>query len=250
MAYKKIFTLSFDDGLEQDKKIIRILKEYGIYGCTFHLNAGLLGKKQAMGRISEYGFLEKEDLRVLEKKHRFVHYVEDYRIPEDEVAQVYCDFEVASHAYRHENLVKLSENDLNLCIKKDKETLEKLIQKPVVGFSYPYGAVSDQAVEALRRNGIRYARTTAAGKNFAMSEDPYRLVPTRWIGQKDTMETVKRFIKEEPIEQDQLLYLWGHGYEFDYGTERNNWDQLKRLCDLISREDGILKLKGEEIFTN
>lgn len=30
MAYKKYFTLSFDDGLEQDKKIIRILKECGL----------------------------------------------------------------------------------------------------------------------------------------------------------------------------------------------------------------------------
>ena len=36
-------TYDFDDGIEQDKKIISILKEYGIRGCTFNLNSGLMG---------------------------------------------------------------------------------------------------------------------------------------------------------------------------------------------------------------
>lgn len=30
MKYKKYFTFSFDDGLEQDKEIVRILKEHGM----------------------------------------------------------------------------------------------------------------------------------------------------------------------------------------------------------------------------
>ena len=41
---KKYFTLSFDDGLEQDKRVIRLMRQYGLKG-TFNLNAGLLGTR-------------------------------------------------------------------------------------------------------------------------------------------------------------------------------------------------------------
>ncbi len=37
---KKYFTLSFDDGLEQDKKVLALMKKYGLKG-TFNLNSGM-----------------------------------------------------------------------------------------------------------------------------------------------------------------------------------------------------------------
>ena len=48
---KKYFTLSFDDGLEQDKRVIRLMKQYGLKG-TFNLNAGLFG---ARGEVKGIG---------------------------------------------------------------------------------------------------------------------------------------------------------------------------------------------------
>ncbi|MFV0362946.1 MAG: polysaccharide deacetylase family protein [Suipraeoptans sp.] len=248
MAYKKYFTLSFDDGLEQDKKIIRILKENGMYGCTFNLNAGLLGRKKALGRIGEYGFVEKDDLNVLHRKHRLIHYVQQYRIPSDEIAQVYDGFEVASHAYLHENLKRISDSDLDICIQKDVETLKELTGQTISGFAYPFGAVSDKVCSVLKRNGIRYARTTMSSKSFDIPENLHKLAPTCWIGQKETFGIVKRFVEEEPIERDMMLYIWGHGYEFDFGTERNNWDNLKRICDLIGSADDIISRSNGEIL--
>lgn len=248
MAYKKIVTLSFDDGLEQDKEIIRILKEYGICGCTFNLNAGLMGSKKVMGRISEYGIIEKADLECLHKKRCFINYVQDYRIPADEIAQVYEGFEIASHAYLHENLKKLSDSDLDTCIRKDVEGLKKLTGQTVLGFAYPFGAVSDKVISILKKYGIRYARTTISSKSFDMPENLYKLAPTCWIGQKETMELLKRFVEKEPTEQDQVLYIWGHGYEFDFGTARNNWDNLKRLCDIIGDTDDIISCTNREMF--
>ena len=56
MAYQKFFTMSFDDGIEQDKKIIQVLNQYGIK-CTFNLNAGLAGTKNRVGRMGDIGFL-------------------------------------------------------------------------------------------------------------------------------------------------------------------------------------------------
>ena len=248
MAYKKYFTLSFDDGLEQDKQIIRILKEFGMRGCTFNLNGGLLGQKRAMGRISEYGFTEKEDLSLIGRKKGLVHYVQDFRIPADEIAQVYEGFEVASHAFRHENLKKLSAAELDASIGQDMETLQKLTGKPVAGFAYPFGAVSDKAIEVLKRHGIRYARTTVSSKGFYLPIDPLRLQPTCWIGQKETFDLVKRFIETAPTEKDQMLYIWGHGYEFDYGTKLNSWENLKRLCEMIAKAADVCCVTNGEIL--
>lgn len=50
--YKKYFTLSYDDGLEQDKQIIDLLKKYGIR-ATFNLNSGLFGSKEKIEYIGK-----------------------------------------------------------------------------------------------------------------------------------------------------------------------------------------------------
>lgn len=49
----KIFSMSFDDGLEQDKALIQLMKEAGVNCCTFNLNSNLFGQKQAIERIGK-----------------------------------------------------------------------------------------------------------------------------------------------------------------------------------------------------
>jgi peptidoglycan/xylan/chitin deacetylase (PgdA/CDA1 family) len=41
---KKYFTISYDDGLEQDMRIVELMKKYGIKG-TFNLSSELFGQK-------------------------------------------------------------------------------------------------------------------------------------------------------------------------------------------------------------
>ena len=53
--YKKFFTLSFDDGLEQDKLTLKMMRKYGIKG-TFNLNSGLFGQKAYIKYMNKYGF--------------------------------------------------------------------------------------------------------------------------------------------------------------------------------------------------
>ena len=242
MSYKKYFCLSFDDGLEQDKKIIKILKEYGLKGCTFNLNGGLMGQKKAIGRIGDIGFTEKEDLALLKKKGLFVHYTEDYRIPADEIAQVYEGFEVASHAYRHENLKKLSAQQLDETIRQDVECLKGLTGQEIMGFAYPFGAVSEEAVSVLKKYGIRYARTTGATKKFVLPKDPYRLDATCLLIQKDVLTLARQFIDAPPTEADQLFYVWGHGYELDFGTKNSNWEKFRKLCDMMAGAGDVISL--------
>ena len=85
---KKYFAWSFDDGLQQDKKIIEILKEYGL-GATFHLNSGLFGDKTYEGRIGNLGMTEMPAAKYEAKARHLLPYVPHFRIPADELKQVY-----------------------------------------------------------------------------------------------------------------------------------------------------------------
>lgn len=142
VKYKKYFTFSFDDGLEQDKEIIRILKEYGMQ-ATFNLNPGLFGLKQKIGRIGNMGLLEMPDKNSIEAK--LFHAVNHHRIPEDEIEQVYQGFEVACHGYAHENLAKLDsrgqEESIGLCMEK----LQQITGYPIVGHAYAFGGMNEEA---------------------------------------------------------------------------------------------------------
>lgn len=59
-------------------------------------------------------------------------------------------------------------------LRKSKEVLESELGRPIYYFAYPYGAVSDGAMEALKNNGFLVAITTNAG-DIAKNSDPYRL---------------------------------------------------------------------------
>ena len=42
MMQNKFFTLSYDDGITQDKRLVKIFNKYGIR-ATFNINSELLG---------------------------------------------------------------------------------------------------------------------------------------------------------------------------------------------------------------
>ena len=86
--YRKYFVWNFDDGLEQDRKIIEVLKKYHM-GATFNLNSGLYGEKTFEGRIGNLGMTEMPYDEYQKKKFRLLPYVPHFRIPEDEVKEVY-----------------------------------------------------------------------------------------------------------------------------------------------------------------
>ena len=78
---RKIFTLSFDDGIEQDKRLIVLLKKYRLK-CTFNINSGLLGTGGTVPLAD--GTPVRHD-----------------KIAPGEVRRVYEGFEVASHTQTH-----------------------------------------------------------------------------------------------------------------------------------------------------
>lgn len=69
-------------------------------------------------------------------------------------------FEIGAHTVKHPSLPtqnKLQQTQEILC---SKETLEKVIQRPVVSFAYPHGEYSKETVDILKSSGFESACTT------------------------------------------------------------------------------------------
>ncbi len=237
----KYFTLSFDDGLEQDKEIIRILKAAGLNCATFNLNSALMGQKNAIGRIKDYGYkVVPAENGVLPENTPVARYHRDFRIPADEIPSVYEGFEIASHGLTHKNLSKASEDEIRQEICDDKEALEKLTGKRVRGFIYPFGAVSSTAASIVKDSGFSYTRGVKSTKKFDVPRDFLTFQPTCWQIEKDLLKLARDFVNAPDEGKDMLFYVWGHGYEMDFGTPNSGYDRFKALLHIICKKGDII----------
>lgn len=245
--YNKYFAWSFDDGLEQDKRIVEVLKQYGL-GATFHLNSGLFGDKTYEGRIGNLGMTEKPAATFDPKARHLLPYVPHFRIPEDEVCQVYEGFEIASHTRTHVNLARCSEEELCEQIGEDVRTLSQMFGQPVVGFAYPYGTGAEQSADALRAAGVVYARTAHTAQGFRFPSDSLKTHLSSWHISSKTFERLEQFFAAEPVEDDLFFLMFAHGYEFDFGTKESNWDKFERICETVASHEDIVCCSMGEAF--
>ena len=154
---KKALTLSYDDGVEQDIRLIDIMKKNGLKG-TFNLNSGCYAPE---GTVYPAGTI-----------HR--------RMTKNQVTKLYSEsgMEVAVHGLTHPHLEQLP---INLCLEdiaKDRENLEEQFGAIVRGMAYPYGSFKDTVIECMKTVGIAYSRTTISSRGFSIPEDWLRLEAT------------------------------------------------------------------------
>lgn len=244
---RKFFSWSFDDGLEQDKRIVEVLKRCGM-GATFHLNSGLFGDKTYEGRIGNLGMTEAPAATFDPAKRHLLPYVEHFRIPEDEVVQVYEGFEVASHTRTHANLARCSEEERRSQIADDVAALSQKFGRQVVGFAYPYGMGAKQSHEALQAAGIRYARLATSRPGFRFPDDPLAMPLSCWHISGKAFDAIDEFIAMEPGDDDAFFLMFAHGYEFDFGTPESNWTKFERICDAVAGRDDVVCCSIAEAF--
>ena len=246
---KKYFVWSFDDGLEQDKKIVEILRGFNM-GATFNLNSGLYGKQQMIGRIGTLGCKEIPMEEFRKQRHHLLKYVPHCRIPEDEVCQVYEGFEIASHTVSHKNLTKLTEAEIRDEITQDVRRLSQKFSRNVTGFAYPFGASNDTVKKVLQDCGITYARTVGAVKNYAFPADSMDLHISCWHISSKAMEKLDAFLGAPQQEEDMLFVMFAHGYEFDFGMKESSWEKFKRICDRVASDDEIICCSTADAFAS
>ncbi len=220
----KALTLSYDDGVEQDEKLIAIVEKYGLKG-TFNINSGCFppeGTTYAPGTI-----------------HR--------RMPLNRLKEVYAksSWEIAAHAYTHASLVGLPANIAAEEVLRDRKELEDIFGTVIRGFAYPYGAFDDQSVEILRSCGICYARTVQSTRDFHLPKDWLRLQATCHHNDPELMNLADKFVKARNWWDPMLFYLWGHSYEFE---ANDNWDVIERFAQAVSGKEDIWYAANIEIY--
>ena len=206
MSTNKFVTFSFDDGVEQDKKFVALLNEYGYKG-TFNINTGI--QTYANTWVNEG--------------------VEIHRMNIDGLKELYEGHEVAVHSLTHPHLETLDEQTIRNELYYDKKNLEEWFGKEVVGMAYPYGTYDERVISVARKLGIRYARTAGTSMKFSCPDDLMRYSGTCHFANPRIFELIETFAAEGD-EQKKILYIWGHTYECD---TLKKWDHLRHVFDAL-----------------
>jgi len=219
----KALTFSYDDGVEQDKRLVELFRQHGVKGA-FNISTGL------MGRTSPY-------------------WPHQRWMTADEIKDVFSGsgMEIACHSHTHPELTRLDDPEVFWEVLQNREILESLFGIPVHGFAYPQGAYDDRVVGLLSRAGIHYARTAHTScMGFSQPHDWLRWVPTCHHGYPDLMRLAQDFLNGEPQGDPYLFYVWGHSYEFEFDPVKK-WDIMERFLDAVSGKDGVWYATNMEI---
>lgn len=221
---KKAVTLSYDDGVEQDFKLVSLLKKYHMKG-TFNIDGGCLAKEgtvyqegQIHRRMSLSQCLDCYDLTVCE---------------------------IAAHTDTHPRITTLPSAMMMNQVIEDRKKLESMFGHIVKGMAYPYGMYNDTLVEVLRLAGICYCRTVRQTHEFSVPTDWLRLHPTCHHDDAMLFELAEHFLSDEVMLEPQMFYLWGHSYEFE---QNDNWDVIEKFLQQMSGREDIWYATNIEIY--
>lgn len=221
----KAMTLSYDDGVIFDKKLIEILRAHGLKG-TFNLNSG----------------------RISDGERKF-----DRILTLSEMKELYLPngMEIGMHGIRHATITETSPAEASLELVGDKANLEKFFGVTVNGGAYANGAFDDRSVEILKNADVRYFRTTVSTHGFDLPRDPLRLAATCHHADPNLGDLADEFcaIDKDKIawwrRHPKLFYLWGHSYEFN---DNDNWDIIERFAEKVGGKSDIWYATNLEIF--
>ena len=217
----KAFTLSYDDGIEQDRRLVSIFNKYNLK-CTFNLNSGI----QSGSNKFDINGLTISRMNIAGLK------------------ELYQGHEIAVHSLTHPNLVEQSVETIHNEIAQDKINLQRIFGGNIVGMAYPYGTYDLKTEQVLRENGIQYARTVIATENFKLQDNLLEFKATCHHNNPNLMKLAEDFINLEPTEPS-IFYLWGHSYELDVD---NSWDMIEEFCAKISNRNDIFYGTNAEVL--
>ena len=208
----KCLTMSYDDGVWQDKRLIEIFNKYGIKG-TFHLNSAMFGKQ------------------------------ERYLKPE-EVFSVYQGHEVSCHTATHPAIDRMPLPSVALEVLEDRRNLEAVFGYPIRGMSYPFGSHTAAIRAMLPSLGILYSRVVGDSFSFDLPTDFLQWKATCHHNQR-LLEMAEKFNADNRGIFLRLFYVWGHSYEFD-GDK--NWDLIETFCARTGGRQDVWYATNIEVY--
>ena len=237
--FSKYFTMSFDDGITQDARIMDILRRYNV-PCTFNLNTGLFGANWTwVGEV-----LGKPGL-----SHQ--------RFTKDEILSgVYDGFDCEVHTLCHPSLGCDYGQDKDRIIAEvggDAKNIEELTGIAPVGMAYPGGREVDTSPFVIKtiveNTPVRFARLAVSQEDperFALPECFMRWYPSISIVDIARCKALaERFISAVPEDRDLLFYVWGHGYDLD---SENLWDRFEELVSMLANAPDVKCVSNAEFY--
>ncbi len=210
----RIITFSYDDGHENDERLIALFNKYGVK-ATFNLN----GK----------------------------HYIDNDEAELARLRKLYEGHEIASHTYSHSFP---SQQPLQTVIEEtvsDRKVLEKPAGYLVVGMAYPNGDYSEASAQAIASCGIVYSRTTKSTHSFALPENFMQWHPT--CHHRDAFPLAEKFMYNitSPLApySRPLLYIWGHSHEL---RNEDDWANMEKLVALVAGNEKVWYATNIEIY--
>lgn len=230
---KKFFTLSFDDGITQDLRIIEILKKYDVKCISFNINTGLYGANwewvgQVIGNPN----------------------VTHIRFTEEELKTgIYDGYEVLVHTMSHPSLKNYDRSAAKIKkeVGKDADNIEALTGVRPVGMAWPGGDTeyTDKTIEmVLEHTDIRFARGTTSTYSYDLPEYFMKWMPTCSAVDPQCLTLAQQFIDAECTE-DMLFYVWGHGYELD---QHDYYDEFEQLIKMMSEAEDVYLVTNTEFY--
>lgn len=220
---RKVLTLSYDDAVVQDIRLIEIMNKHGLKG-TFNINSGLYLPEDAV-RKKYYG-----------------------RLKLSEAQKLYTNsgHEVAVHALTHPFLEKMDTAEIIYEITEDRRLIEEHYGTIARGMGYPFGTYNDKVVEILGKCHIVYARTTKSTYGFNFPENWLTLHPTCHHRDEKLEELIKKFVEiPNKYNNPEMFYLWGHSYEFD---DNDNWEIIEKFAEYAGGRENIWYATNIEIY--
>lgn len=233
---RKYFTLSFDDGVIQDRAVLEILRRHRAYCATFNINTGLLGVDNS------------DFIRWAYKTDKLTH----IRLTEDDIrGGVYDGFELAVHTLTHPSLKSFDSDPDSIAeqVCLDAENIRALCGVAPIGMAWPGGDAdyTDVTVSHVyERTPVRYARGSTSTYGFSLPKSFLKWYPTCSFLDTRTDELADEFISAEPNE-DMLFYVWAHSYELDIPGARS-YAQLEGFIERIANADGVIMLTNGEFY--
>lgn len=208
----KAVNFSYDDGVTQDLQFVPLLNKYGMKG-TFNLNSKLL--------LEGFTWVHPCGKTIS-------------RLPREELVSLYEGHEIASHTATHPMMQNISEEEILEEMVSDKEKLEEIFGREVVGFALPFSYHDDRVYRCSKAAGFAYARISDESMDFSIPSDFHRWVGTMFHIRPELEDCLDRFLATD--QELALFHLLGHSYDLDV---EDMWDRLEAVMAKLSKQTDI-----------
>lgn len=209
----KALIMSYDDGLIEDIRLIKLFDENKIIG-TFNLNSELLGttklwpQKNAPAIVAKY-------------------------VSKDSLLLIYKNHEIAAHSATHKDFKNLNDSDILKEVATDIDNLNKLTKRKIVSMAYPFGNSNQHIAKLISNTGLTNARTVSDTHTFNLPDTFLLWHPT--CHDSKALDLMNDYLS---LNNNMLsvFYVWGHSWEFN---DAKRWNDISKFCKKIGNRKEI-----------